>query len=215
MRATDKKWKNALEDIIGPHLNGFIVSSSKDRELLVRIFSKHNCNSPIVIIGNSPIDSSKGEPDARYLTALKALEVILLFYILQISNPLVRKTLIVLTGLERYILVHDRIKAQEEIKRHPPNVDAVYTYNGRFNVSNHSLTYCSLRQLGNGLSRLLDSTLCGLEGINELLDNSKQKQLNLTTKTSELEREHLMLSKAKSLKLVLCSFHIARINLLH
>lgn len=45
-----------------------------------------------------------------------------------------KKTLIVLTGLERYVFIPDRANAQDEIKKHPLNVDAIYTYSGRFSI---------------------------------------------------------------------------------
>lgn len=135
IRIKDGKWKRALDDIIGAHMSSFLVSTSDDREKLLQILQKHKCQNSIIVVSNSAIDVSSGEPHPNYTTALRILEVPLEASRGQFTEPSVRKALVILTGLEKCVLIEDRNRAQEEIKARPKNVDAIYTQQGRISLS--------------------------------------------------------------------------------
>ena len=123
----DQKWALPLNAIIGSNLGSFIATSHEDRILLQKILRKHGCTNQIIVISPSPIDYSRGTPDPSYLTALNVLEI---------GNELVKKALILMTGLERVVLSDDRPWAMNLIGvERPHNVDSAYTLQHRITAT--------------------------------------------------------------------------------
>ncbi|KAF7590168.1 Structural maintenance of chromosomes protein 6 [Aspergillus hancockii] len=90
------EWSSILENSLGATLNSFIVTSKKDMNLLSNIMHKVNCVCPIFIGSGGYIDTSGHEPDPRFDTALR---------VLQIDNELVRRQLIINHGIEQMLLI--------------------------------------------------------------------------------------------------------------
>lgn len=123
----DQKWALPLSAIIGSNLASFITTSHEDRVMLQAILRKYKCNNQIIVISPAPIDISRGVPGPDYLTALDVLEI---------SNDLVRKALITMTGLERVVLSENRPWAMNLIGvERPQNVDAAYTLQHRITAT--------------------------------------------------------------------------------
>lgn len=113
-------WSPMLERLFGESLNGFVVTSKKDQQRLKSMMIQLNIERSPIIIGNSrPIDTSRSEPDERFDTVLR---------ILNIESPLIRNQLIINHRIEKTILIEDQNDAQNiMISSAPPqNVSACY-----------------------------------------------------------------------------------------
>ncbi|KAI9752799.1 MAG: hypothetical protein M4579_005474 [Chaenotheca gracillima] len=95
-------WSSVLERSFGATLTSFIVTSKKDQALLSEIMRKVKCVCPILIGNNHPIDIRENEPDSRFDTSLRVLEI---------DNELVKRQLIINQGIEQTILIEDREEA--------------------------------------------------------------------------------------------------------
>ncbi|KAK9693598.1 Structural maintenance of chromosomes protein 6, partial [Basidiobolus ranarum] len=67
------EWADTMESLVGNLLDCFIVEYHQDRQLLQSILHKYKCPSKIFVSKNDNFDYSAGEPDQRFLTALRVL----------------------------------------------------------------------------------------------------------------------------------------------
>ncbi|CAJ0843641.1 16359_t:CDS:10, partial [Entrophospora sp. SA101] len=118
-------WSEVLESVIGRTLNAFAVRNYQDRSLLSDILQRHNCASPIIISEDDEYDHTAGEPDERFLTVLR---------VLQINSPYIKRIFINQNRIECTILVENRREADEIMynkgRGFPHNVDSCYTIEG-------------------------------------------------------------------------------------
>jgi len=119
----DQNWAKPIEALIGKELDSFIVKDQHDHDLLRIMMRKYGLYCPITLIkDDSPLDFANGEPDGRFKTALR---------ILKITQPLVLKSLIIQTGIERAVLMPDRESAKQILRSRERNVDSAFTPNSR------------------------------------------------------------------------------------
>lgn len=128
----DRKWELPVEVLIGKELSAFIVKDHHDQDMLRGMMKKYRMDFlPIFIINSdTPLDYARGEPDARYTTALR---------VISISHPLVLKALLINCKLESAAFFSSRPEAKDAL-RNVRNVDAAFTPNDRVftNGSSHS-----------------------------------------------------------------------------
>ncbi|PIG83440.1 DNA repair protein Rad18 [Aspergillus arachidicola] len=103
----------------GTTLNSFVVTSKRDMEILSRIMRNVNCICPIFIGNDGYIDTSEHEPDHKFDTALR---------VLQIDNELVRRQLIINHGIEQMLLIEKLEEASSVLfdGQKPRNVKRCY-----------------------------------------------------------------------------------------
>ncbi|KAE8131136.1 P-loop containing nucleoside triphosphate hydrolase protein [Aspergillus pseudotamarii] len=113
------EWSSILENSFGTTLNSFIVTSKRDMEILSRIMHNVNCICPIFIGNDGYIDTSEHEPDLKFDTALR---------VLQIDNELVRRQLIINHGIEQMLLIEKLEEASSVLfdGQKPRNVKRCY-----------------------------------------------------------------------------------------
>lgn len=122
VRLRESKWSQLLESVLGTMLSSFVVTSKADQTRLsgiLRQFSlEHNC--PILIGNNQPLDTTGYEPDQRYETILRVLDI---------DSDLIKRQLIIHSRIEQNILVgtrNDGHRVMFEGSR-PHNVARCYT----------------------------------------------------------------------------------------
>ncbi|KAE8308707.1 P-loop containing nucleoside triphosphate hydrolase protein [Aspergillus transmontanensis] len=113
------EWSSILENSFGTTLNSFVVTSKRDMEILSRIMRNVNCICPIFIGNDGYIDTSEHEPDHKFDTALR---------VLQIDNELVRRQLIINHGIEQMLLIEKLEEASSVLfdGQKPRNVKRCY-----------------------------------------------------------------------------------------
>ncbi|KAL2862907.1 DNA repair protein SMC6 [Aspergillus lucknowensis] len=116
------EWSSILESSFGATLNSFIVTSKRDQSILSGIMQRVNCSVPIFIGGDSRIDTSQHEPDDRFDTVLR---------VLQIDNDLVRRQLVINHGIEQNLLIENLEEASSVLfdGERPRNVKRCYCIN--------------------------------------------------------------------------------------
>ncbi|KAI9834239.1 MAG: hypothetical protein M1819_003077 [Sarea resinae] len=95
-------WSSILERSFGQTLTSFIVTSKQDQTLLSRIMQRVQCKCPILIGNRQSIDTSQHEPDPKFDTSLRVLEI---------DNDLVKRQLIINQAIEQTVLIQDRHEA--------------------------------------------------------------------------------------------------------
>ncbi|KAL5332680.1 hypothetical protein BJX70DRAFT_404329 [Aspergillus crustosus] len=116
------EWSSVLESSLGATLNSFIVTSKRDQTILSGIMQRVNCSVPILIGSDGHIDTSQHEPDTRYDTVLR---------VLQINNDLVRRQLVINHGIEQNLLIENLEEASSVLfdGEKPRNVRRCYCIN--------------------------------------------------------------------------------------
>ncbi|KAL4864957.1 hypothetical protein BDV12DRAFT_175340 [Aspergillus spectabilis] len=116
------EWSSVLESSFGATLNSFIVTSKRDQSILSGIMQRVNCSVPIFIGSDGRIDTSQHEPDTRYDTVLR---------VLQIDNDLVRRQLVINHGIEQNLLIENLEEASSVLfdGEKPRNVKRCYCIN--------------------------------------------------------------------------------------
>ncbi|KAI9680781.1 MAG: Structural maintenance of chromosomes protein 6 [Caeruleum heppii] len=115
-------WSSILEKSFGGTLSSFIVTSKSDQSVLTNIMRRVNCVCPILIGNDQPINTSQHEPDQRFDTTLRVLEI---------DNELVKRQLIINQAIEQTILIESRSEAQTVMsdEHRPRNVRQCYCLN--------------------------------------------------------------------------------------
>lgn len=99
-------WSSILEKSFGGTMNAFLVSNKSDERLLSDLMRRTKCFLPIFIGNNQPIDVTNHEPDARFDTILRILEI---------DNESVKKQLVIAHNIEQAILIPDMAEASETL----------------------------------------------------------------------------------------------------
>jgi chromosome segregation ATPase len=133
VKVRQPKWTKVLAAIVGSHLPGFICHDNHDRQLLQQLLTKHGCNNPIYVVSREPLDTSSGEPASKHDTALRVLDI---------DNEMVRKVLIIFTGIEQTVLSEDRGRGQQILDE--PNVQTVYSLTHKITKSQRSVAFMAI-----------------------------------------------------------------------
>ncbi|CAG7998256.1 unnamed protein product [Penicillium salamii] len=128
------KWSSILESMFGGTLNSFIVSSKRDSDLLTAIMRRVKVPCPIFIGSGGHLDTTGKEPDPRFDTVLRTL---------QIDNELVRRQLIINHGIEQTLLIENLEEASSVLfdGQRPQNVKRCYSVDARDRRRGLYLTY--------------------------------------------------------------------------
>lgn len=123
VKLCDPKWSDILEVTFGNALNGFVVTNKADQVRLQKLVSEMGIpRTQIYITNPQPIDTSNNEPDQRFMTILRMLDI---------DNEMVRNTLIINQAIEQVLLVDDLKEAARimEPRSKPAHVRHCYAPN--------------------------------------------------------------------------------------
>ncbi|KAJ5930748.1 hypothetical protein N7466_006241 [Penicillium verhagenii] len=128
------KWSSILETSFGNTLSSFIVTSKRDQNTLSNIMRREGCVCPILIGGGGDLDTSTTEPDSKYDTALRVLEI---------DHPTVRRQLIINHAVEQMLLIENLEEASATLfdRERPRNVRRCYCIDERDRRRGHHLSY--------------------------------------------------------------------------
>ena len=130
------EWSSILEKSFGASLNGFLVTSKSDQDVLADIQRRHNTRFQVMITSNAPLDSRSQEPDDSFLTIARALEI---------DHPLVRKILIIQNYIDNTVLIRDHAEASRvlfpESGPRPRNVPRCYCFHAKTRTKGFMLHY--------------------------------------------------------------------------
>ncbi|CEP11990.1 hypothetical protein [Parasitella parasitica] len=116
------EFANVLESVLNKSMGGFAVETFRDRDLLVKILRQSSMHHIPVFVSDFDIfDYSSGEPDAKFLTTLRAL---------RFSDEWVKRQLITMNKIEKMLLMKNRERADEIMYSKPRNVDLCFTDEG-------------------------------------------------------------------------------------
>jgi len=170
-----KEWSNIIETLLKNIVSAMGVFSHNDRKLMQSILTKYNCNAAVYVCRKEKIDFSKGEPEEKYLTVLRAIEC---------NNEVAIQQLIVNTRIEQILLIKNRKEADIVMSTGPNNgfpinVAACYTIEG-FQVGSKGGYATISINLYKGPPKLLNDVDEVIKEnqlrINELIINEKQKK---------------------------------------
>ncbi|KAI4165063.1 MAG: hypothetical protein LQ342_001340 [Letrouitia transgressa] len=121
VRLLKPQWSSVLEKSFGGALNTFIVTSKVDQTRLSDLMTRHSCQCPIMVGNNELFDIRNHEPDPKFDTTLRILEI---------DNELVKKQLIINHAIEQTILIENRAAAVETMSESRLlNVKQCYAHN--------------------------------------------------------------------------------------
>ncbi|VDB98254.1 unnamed protein product [Peniophora sp. CBMAI 1063] len=114
VKLRDGQWAGVLRVQIGRLMSAFAITDLRDRDTLSQILRRFgNEDIPIIVAGIDLFDYSRGEPDERYLTILRALEI---------DNEYVKRVLVDRAHIERLMLFRERKEADAVLKAHRSGV---------------------------------------------------------------------------------------------
>jgi structural maintenance of chromosomes protein 6 len=120
LKLSDTKWASIIEKQLGKTGEGFICTNKPDQDILFELGNRCGITPVTFIPPTRHIDISSQEPDQRFLTTMRALEI---------GNQLIRNVLILHGGLESAILVENFEEAQRVINdERPRNVKSCFTF---------------------------------------------------------------------------------------
>ncbi|TFK26865.1 P-loop containing nucleoside triphosphate hydrolase protein [Coprinopsis marcescibilis] len=126
VKARDPKmWGDLLRTQLGGYLNAFVVTDPRDRPQLKKLLDEGHNRNMIIIQQRDIFDYSSGEPDSRYLTVLRALEI---------SDPFVKRVLINQASIERVLLNKSRKDVEMDLRQIGGGVGWADVGNGGFIV---------------------------------------------------------------------------------
>ncbi|KAG2009547.1 hypothetical protein CC2G_012466 [Coprinopsis cinerea AmutBmut pab1-1] len=107
VRAKDPaRWGKLLRIQLGGFLMSFVITDARDRPQLSKLLKDYNNHNQIIISQKDIFDYSSGEPDQKYLTVLRALEI---------SEPFVTRVLINQAAIERVVLNPERKALENQL----------------------------------------------------------------------------------------------------
>ncbi|RMZ85324.1 hypothetical protein DV737_g709, partial [Chaetothyriales sp. CBS 132003] len=126
VKLLNPEWSSILERSFGNTLNGFIVFSKADEHLLSSITRKYSRGGPQVPIflgNNIPLDTSGKEPDEKFNTIMRVLDI---------DNEHVRKTLVIMHNIDNTGLIQDQAEASRVLfNERPRNLARCYCVHPR------------------------------------------------------------------------------------
>lgn len=129
------EWAQTMDAIIGTQLRSFITHDHQDRILLESILKEFRCQNPVINMSRDHIDISSGEPDPKFLTALRALKI---------DNEMVKKALVIFASIERVLLISDNVEARQVMMERLRNVDAAYTRTHRIASTQNAVAFFAI-----------------------------------------------------------------------
>lgn len=129
LQLKNTKWRKTLSVILKNTLSDFLVFNREDKLKLKEIFKKHGAYFSIILPSKSKNEPIDYYDVRKYTVALNVLEI------MHPKKYLIMNHLIISTGLERILLIEDRVHAyrilREESKaRHRYPVNIAYSLDG-------------------------------------------------------------------------------------
>ncbi|KAI9494829.1 hypothetical protein BDB00DRAFT_761374, partial [Zychaea mexicana] len=189
------EYTETMEIVLGKVLNSFVVENYDDRKLLSLILERRKMGDTLIIVSKHDLfDFSEGEPDARYLTMLRALEF---------SDEWVKRQIIVARDIEKLVLIGERREADDlMLGGGPRNVKACYTTKAQKVTGQHGLKTEALQRY-RGPPREMMAELRKLDvQSSELKQARQQVQNNLEHIRNRLKE--LQVTVEKALYRILC-----------
>ncbi|KAG1468450.1 hypothetical protein G6F56_003822 [Rhizopus delemar] len=122
LRLKHSQFANVLESYLGKTLNAFVVECFQDKQTLSQILKRNRMGYiPIMVAPYDLYDYSSGEPDEKYLTALRALSF---------QDEWVKRQMIISNKIECTLLMEDREEADHLMLNRPRNVELCFTSTG-------------------------------------------------------------------------------------
>ncbi|KAJ1953937.1 Structural maintenance of chromosomes protein 6, partial [Linderina pennispora] len=193
LKVRDSKWSRVIESLLDKVLNAFLVESHADRQTLDAIMRRCGCQSRIIICNTELFDYSHGEPDQRFTTVLRALDV---------SNEVVKRQLINLNRIEQVILVEQRAMGDKIMQSNkggfPRNVIACLTAEG-YSVGTRSggLSTQAMRmvpqsgRLGEDVARMIEREKQQLAQHNGELNKAQRALQQVEREQEGLKTKHM------------------------
>ena len=129
------EWSNILEKFFGNSLNGFVVHQKSDQERLTAIMRQLNCTFPISIVSERQLDYRQHEPDSRFDTVLRVLDI---------DHPAIVTYMILNHNVEQVILVEDMREAREIMfGERIKNVKACFSFQTNDSTNGERWAYAS------------------------------------------------------------------------
>ncbi|KAI0317517.1 P-loop containing nucleoside triphosphate hydrolase protein [Amylostereum chailletii] len=108
VKVRDQGWADLMRNVLGTVMSAFAVTDTHDAQTLRNLLKHHNNHNPQVIVsGVDLFDYRGGEPDPRYMTVLRALEI---------SDEYVLRMLINQARIERNLLARTRAEGDELLR---------------------------------------------------------------------------------------------------
>lgn len=116
------EWAPIIEAMFGKTLNGFLVTSKHDLNLLSNLKKQARCDCEMYLL-NDRRQINLREPDGQFLSVLRALEI---------DSPEVQKHLVIAHAIEQALLIPDMEEANRTMYSHGRlrNVRGCYAFHG-------------------------------------------------------------------------------------
>lgn len=139
VKLKDRKWFKPVSIVLKKSLNTYLVFDRFDKVKLLDIFQKADANFQVGQMSSKlPIGNLLSNP--KYLKMIDVLDI---------SNEMVLKQLVIMHGIEAIILIEDRGEAHREIRGTPSNVESCCLPTGdRIKMQNGSLSDITPKQEG-------------------------------------------------------------------
>ncbi|BFZ56892.1 Structural maintenance of chromosomes protein 6 [Savitreella phatthalungensis] len=120
MKLLHQEWSDIVETFFGRKLNAFVVTNYNDKRLLLSLMQRLEIdNCPVVQGDERGFDRGIAEPEAQYLTILRAIEW---------SDELVKRQLIIGHRPENQLLIRDRREADLTMNCDNPPANAACAF---------------------------------------------------------------------------------------
>ncbi|KAJ3219759.1 Structural maintenance of chromosomes protein 6 [Dinochytrium kinnereticum] len=204
-----QEYSHVIESVLGGSLNGYVVSDSADSDRLKRILKENRCERQAILMFKGQLfDFRQGEPDSRYLTILRCL---------QIEDPYVLRALIVNNEIEKTVLVASRQEGDdiaEEGNFRQKNISSVYTKdNIKLGGRGGGLQTTALTHEHRGRPRIEVDMQAYIERAEDDLQNALREHANLEAQLKVVEDEERQIaSKINQLKTLERSISTRRVR---
>lgn len=145
----EQKWSLAMEAICGRELDNFIVHDHHDRNQLASILSNHGLNNGILVVN---FDKDLSPQAFNNKAANFSSKASMAHDLLEISNKIVLKALVINNSIERALLVDNREEAMNIMKSRPGNIDVTFTTSHQIRAGQKTVSCFALYQNNNGPS---------------------------------------------------------------
>ncbi|KAL1800195.1 hypothetical protein ACET3X_000537 [Alternaria dauci] len=98
VKLVEPQWGRILEKQFGQALNGFVVTSRQDSNILSELMNRIGWSAPIYIGKKAHIDTTESEPPLEFVTWMRALTI---------EEDLVRNQFIINQSIEQTVLIED------------------------------------------------------------------------------------------------------------
>ncbi|KAA8913808.1 hypothetical protein TRICI_003116 [Trichomonascus ciferrii] len=109
----DPAWSSVLEQTLKRATSTFIAFCQEDRDRLRSLLRQHRLRNPVLLRSRELFSFEQGLPSREFTTVLDVLDI---------SNEYVKRALIDANRIEQTILIAERSKGADVMKKHPENV---------------------------------------------------------------------------------------------